>query len=249
MNQFAGEPVFVMRINFDEAAERCARDDAKVAVERAFVFLVGNERINFSTAHEHDVSGFGATGEFLEEHAFRKIHLLQPRVRLGHRLAKHGMHRTRRRAERIFNHVRRGVPREDLLGFEAVLRHMRGGEGDAVVRTQLAGKIAFALNAHGVAGRAQQSHAGVHEILSPRCLRPINGLRHDELHAEFFDERHGTRMRLAQKSRPGERRREVRVVARQVRGDGRAVIFQRLRDAVSERSDAQRQDGWLILID
>ena len=65
MNQLAREIVFIVLVHFHQTTERCARDDAEVAVERAFVFLIGDERINFPAADEHDVADFSASSEFL----------------------------------------------------------------------------------------------------------------------------------------------------------------------------------------
>ena len=111
------------------------------------------------------------------------------------------------------------------------------------LRAQLAGKIAFALNPHRLAGRAENADAGFHQILRPRLQRPVNGLRNDDINFVFANQRHRTRKRVARKSFPDERRRKMAVIAREIRRDVRARVRQRRADAVRERADAENHHG------
>ena len=48
MNQLAGQTVFIMFIAFHQTAQGGTRDNALIAIEGIFVFLIGDEGIDFS---------------------------------------------------------------------------------------------------------------------------------------------------------------------------------------------------------
>ena len=75
MNQFARQTVFVIFIALDKSAERRAGDDALIAVEGVFVFLVRDERMNLAAADQRDVAGLGAAKIFLQKNALGIIHI------------------------------------------------------------------------------------------------------------------------------------------------------------------------------
>ena len=101
-------------------AERRAGDDTHVAVEGVFVFLIRDERMDFTAADERDVPGLGASEIFLQENALGIIDMPQPRARVGDGLAQNRVDRTRRRAERIFDDERLRIFRENFFGFDSI---------------------------------------------------------------------------------------------------------------------------------
>ena len=152
-------------------------------------------------------------------------------------------HRTRRRTERIFDDERLRIFRENLLCFNPVRRNERFWESNFELRTQLAGEIAFALNPHRFASWGKNPDAGFHQIFRPRCLRPINGLRNDNVDFFLLQQWNWAWKSVARKSFTCERRRKVSVIAGQVRRDVRACIRQRGSDAVRERADTENHGG------
>jgi hypothetical protein len=118
MNQFTRQTVFVIFVALDKSSKRRAGDDAHVAVEGVFVFLIRDERMNLAAADERDVSGLGASEIFLQENALGIIDVPQPRARVGDGLAQNRVDRTRRRAERIFDDERPRIFSASIL-FEA----------------------------------------------------------------------------------------------------------------------------------
>ena len=156
MQQLARQAVFVLFIALDQSAERRAGDDAHVAVEGVFVFLVRDERINLAAADERDVPGLGAAKVFLEKDAFGIIHVPQPRPRVGDRLAQNRVNRAGRRAERILDDERPRMLRQNFLRLDAVRRDVSLRERDFEFGAKLPRKIAFALDPHRLAGRAEK---------------------------------------------------------------------------------------------
>src|ERR1700679_796196 len=113
MDEFARESVFVMLVALDESAERRAGDEAHVAVEGVFVFLIRDKRMNLAATDERDVPRLGASEIFLQKNALGIIDVPQPRARVSDRLAQNRVDRTRRRAERIFDDERLRIFREN----------------------------------------------------------------------------------------------------------------------------------------
>ena len=120
MDEFSRQAVFVVRIAFDQPAERRAGHNALVAIEGVFVFLVRYERINLAAAHQHDVSGLGATEIFLQKNPLGIIDVPQPRAGVLDRLAQNRVDRAGRRAERIFDDKRLRMLRQNFFGLQAV---------------------------------------------------------------------------------------------------------------------------------
>jgi hypothetical protein len=183
-----------------KSAERRAGDDALVAVEGVFVFLVRDERINFAAADQRDVPGLGAAQIFLQKNALGIIDVPQPRPRVGDRLAQNRVNRAGRRAERIFDDERLRMFRQNFFRLDAVGRDEGLRKGNFESAHKLAGKIAFALDPHRLAGRTENADAGFHQILRPRLQRPVNGLRDDDLNAVFLEQRNRAGKGVARKS-------------------------------------------------
>ena len=120
MNQFTRQTVFVIFIALDQSAERRAGDDAEIAVERVFVFLIRDERINLAAADERDVPGLGAAKIFLQKHTLGIIHLPQPRARVGDGFAQNRVNRAGRRAERILDDERLRMLGENFFRLDPV---------------------------------------------------------------------------------------------------------------------------------
>ena len=76
--QRAREAVFIGAIHLHQAAKRRAGDDSQVARKRALIFLVGHERIDFASADQCDMPGFGGSQVFLEKDAFSVIQPFEP---------------------------------------------------------------------------------------------------------------------------------------------------------------------------
>ena len=109
---------------------------------------------------------------------------------------------------------------------------------DFELRAKFAGKIAFALNAHRLAGRRKNADAGFHQILRPRCSAQSMDCG---MTTSLFFLISGTGLgkRRCEKVLPDERWREMAVIARQIRRDVRPGVRQRLPDAVRKRADAE----------
>ena len=120
MQQFPRQTVFVIFVALNQPAERRAGDDAEVAIEGVFVFLVRDQRINLAAAHQRDVAGLGAAKIFLEENALGIIDVPQPCPRVGDRLAQDRVDRAGRRAERILDDERLRMFRQDFFRLDAV---------------------------------------------------------------------------------------------------------------------------------
>ena len=106
---------FVILIALHQSAQWRAGDDAEVAVEGVFVFLIGDERINFTATDQRDVPGLGAAQIFLQKNTLGIIHVAQPRARVAHGFAQNRVNRTGRRAERIFDDERTRMLRENFF--------------------------------------------------------------------------------------------------------------------------------------
>ena len=199
--------------------------------------------MNPAAAHEHDVPGLGAAKIFLQKNALGIIDVPQPRARVRDGLAQNRVNRTRRRAKRIFDDERLRIFGENFFGFNPVRRDEGFWKRNPELRAQPAREIAFAFNPHRLAGRAENAHAGFHQIFCPTRLRPINGLRNDDVNFFFANQRNRTWKRVARISFAGKRGREMAVVAREIRRDARARVRQRGTDAMRERADAQGHHG------
>ena len=239
---FRARPYLSFGIAFDQPAERRAGHDALVAVEGVFVFLVRDERINLAAAHQHDVPDLGAAQIFLQKNTLGIIDVPQPCPRVLDRLAQNRVDRAGRRAKRIFDDKRLRMFRQDFFGRFLVGGNVGLRKGNFEIRAQLPGEVALALNPHRLARGAENADARLQQILRPRLQRPVNGLRDDDLHAVFLDERNRAGKRVARKSRPDQRRREMAVIAGEISRDLRARVRQRPPDAVRERADAENHD-------
>ena len=112
-------------ILLDQSSHRRSGHDPHVAGERAFVFLVGHDRINLAAADQRDVAGLRPAHVFLEENSLRIIDVLEPRARVLDLLAEDRMHRAGRGTERVFDDVGHRLPAQDFLRFQPVGRDVR----------------------------------------------------------------------------------------------------------------------------
>ena len=120
MQQFACEPVFIVRVKLHQAAERSTGNDAHIAGKCAFVFLIGDEGINFSGANERDVADLTATEVFLKENAFGIIDMLEPGLGVFEGFTKDGVNWTGGGAKGIFNNEGMRMPLKNVFGFEPI---------------------------------------------------------------------------------------------------------------------------------
>ena len=95
VKQRAGEAITVIRVFFNEPAQRRAGHHAHVAGKGAFVFLVGDDGVNFAAADQRDVAGFGATQIFLEKDAFGVVDVRKPGAGVLDGFAEDGVNRAR----------------------------------------------------------------------------------------------------------------------------------------------------------
>ena len=65
--EFFGKAVAVARIAFHEPTQWGSSDDAEVPIEGPFVFLIGDQRVDFPVAHQRDMPGFASPKVFLEK--------------------------------------------------------------------------------------------------------------------------------------------------------------------------------------
>src|SRR5689334_16292672 len=199
--------------------------------------------MDFAAADQGDMAGLRATQIFLKEHALGIIDVPQPGTGVLHRLAQDCMNRAGWRAKRIFDDVWPWMLAQDAFGRESVLCDMSFGKRDAVIVTKLSGEIAFALDAHAFAGRAKDGHAAGEQFLAPRRLRPVNGHRNDQARLALFEERDGAGKIGVREGWPRQRRRVMAGVACEVSSDLRPGVLEDLRGAVSERTNAEYEDG------
>jgi len=187
-----------------------------------------------SAAHQHDVPHLGAAQVFLQKNALGIIDMLQPCPRVLDRFAQNGVNRAGRRAERIFDDEWPRMFRQDFFGSFLIGRNVGRRKGNFEVRAQFSGEVAFALDPHRFARGAENAGARLQQILRPRLQCPVNGLRDDDLHAVFLDERNRAGKRVARKCRSDQRRREMAVIAGEISRDVCARVRQRLADTVCE---------------
>ena len=128
------------------------------------------------------------------------------------------------------------------LRLQPVRRHASLGKRNLEFRAKFPGEIPLALDSHRLPGRAENGPRRCRQFLRPRRLRPINGLRDHHVHPSPRQQRAGIGIGLARKNRPGQLRREMAVIARQVSGHIRPGFFERLAQAVREGADAKDHD-------
>ena len=242
MQQSVRDAVFILRIPFYQSAERGARHDAEVAVKGAFVFLICYKGINLAIADKGDMPDFVAPHVFLQEHAFFVIDIVQPVARLFEGFADNGMHRAGRRAERVFNDIRRGMLAQNFFGFEFIAGDIRFGKRHVEPLADFLRIIALAFNHVGFAGRAENRDVQALKFLRPLLQRPVNGHRNDKINLLLLQQFAGIRIIQFIKGFPFLHRPVMAVIAVEIGRNVRARFFQNPQHALRKRADAEQHD-------
>ena len=93
--------------------------------------------------------------------------------------------------QRVLDDERPRVFGEQGLRLETVARQMRPRKRHLEIVAEPARKIPLPLDLHALARRAKERHVQRQQLFRPRRLGPINGHRHDQVHALFEEQRTG----------------------------------------------------------